>query len=401
MSELQIKHTAVFSKNLEAYESGFRYILNQGGSRSSKTHSIIQLLIYLALTRKLSISVVRQTLPALRDTAMRDFINIMKELDLYQLSNHNKTERVYTFPNGSTVEFFATIDDQKLRGRKRDVLYMNEANEISYPEFNQLVLRTTSAIFIDYNPSDTESYLYDLLNDEEKAVLIKSTYLDNPFLEKEQVEYIENLINVDSNWFKVYALGERPISDSRIYSHFKQYSHKVNAEDWVYGLDFGFNDPNVLVKVMFEDNKIYIEELLYEPKLTGSQLADRIRTIIDDKHPIYCDTARPEIIQELKMRGLNAKEAMKAVREGIDMIKSSEIYIELNSLNIWKEYKLYSWKSTRDGRVTDERLDLNDHSMDALRYAVYTHKKGSRPFDAKTVGIFTIKPNFKDRMNGF
>jgi phage terminase large subunit len=316
---------------------------------------------------------------------MRDFFNIMKELNLYNVKNHNKTERMYRFPNGSTVEFFATIDDQKLRGRKRDVLYMNEANEISFGEFNQLALRTTGTIFIDYNPSDTESYLYDLLKDEEKSILIKSTYKDNPFLQKEQIEYIESLINVDENWYKIYALGERPISESRIYSHFKLFSDRPKSTDWCYGLDFGFNHPTALVRTTFIDNAVYVEEILYKQKLTVSELVNEVRLLVRDAKPIYCDTARPEIISELRNAGLMAKEANKSVKEGINAVKSSQIFIDVNASNILKEYKLYSWKMKGE-LVTDEVVKLNDDAMDALRYAIFSHQK--KKFNSKGATIF-------------
>ena len=389
MASLEINHTEVFTRNLDAYNDGKRYILNQGGSRSSKTYSLCQLLIYICLTKKVSASIVRQSLPSLRGSVMRDFFEILKDLNIYDANSHQKTENYYKFPNGSMVEFFATIDDQKLRGRKRDILYMNEANEISFAEFNQLVLRTTSAVFIDYNPSDTESYIYDLLKDEEKSILIKSTYKDNPFLEKEQVDYIENLINVDENWYKVYALGERPISESRIYNHFKLYSDEQKSTDWCYGLDFGYNHPCALVKVQFVENRVYIEELLYKQKLTVSELIDEVRTLISDNKPIYCDSARPEIIAELRQRGLSAKESNKSVKEGINAVKSSLIYIDVNSTNILKEYKLYSWKMKGE-QVTDEVIKMNDDLMDACRYAIFTHQK--RKFNSKGATIFIPMP---------
>ena len=386
-NELEIKHTKIFTDNLKYFDEGFRYILNQGGSRSSKTYSICQLLIYLCLTRKITVSIVRQSLPSLRGSVMRDFFEIMKDLNLYKQSNHQKTENYYKFPNGSIVEFFATIDDQKLRGRKRDILYMNEANEISFSEFNQLVLRTTGTIFIDYNPSDTESYLYDLLK-EDKSILIKSTYLDNPFLGQEQIDYIENLINVDQNYYKVYALGERPISETRIYNHFKLYSDEQNPTDWCYGLDFGYNHPSALVKIMYVGNKIYIKELLYEQHLTISDLVSKVRSLIMDNKPIYCDSARPEIITELRSKGLNSKSSNKSVKEGINAVKSSEIYIEVNSINILKEYKLYSWK-TNGEQILDEPVKLNDDAMDSLRYAIFTHQK--KKFQSKYATIYVPK----------
>jgi len=384
-NELEIRHTQVFSKNLEAYNNGYRYILNQGGSRSSKTYSLIQLLIYICLTKKVTVSIVRQSLPSLRGSVMRDFFEIMRELDIYDVNNHQKTENYYKFHNGSMVEFFATIDDQKLRGRKRDILYMNEANEISFTEFNQLALRTTGTIFIDYNPSDTESYLYDLLKDENKSILIKSTYLDNPFLGQEQIDYIENLMNVDENYYKIYALGERPIAESRVYNHFKLYSDEPNPQDWCYGLDFGYNHPSALVKVMYVDDKVYIDEMLYKQHLTVSELVTMVRMIVTDNKPIYCDSARPEIISELRKFGLQAKESNKQVREGINTIKQTQIYVNVNASNILKEYKLYSWK-TKGDKILDEIVKLNDDAMDAMRYAVHSHQK--KKFNSKVASIF-------------
>lgn len=371
---LEINATPVFEMNWEALHKGYRYLLNQGGSRSSKSYSLLQLIITLCLKSKISISIVRQSFPSLRASIMRDFFEILKEMNLYQETNHHKTEHTYFFKNGSSVEFFATDSEQKIRGRKRDILYCNEANELSFEVFNQLVLRTSGQVFIDFNPSDTEHWIYDLLKDESKTVLIKSTYKDNPFLTKEQVEYIENLINVDENYYKIYALGERPTATTRVYSHFKQYVDEPEYTDWCYGLDFGYTHNTALVKVMYVGSKIYVKEILFEGKLTAVDLKNKLSFLIEDKKPIYCDWARPEVIEELKRAGFNVKEAIKDVKAGINCIKSSEIYIYHESTNLLKEYKLYSWKSKGDV-IYDEVIKLNDDLLDALRYGVYSHKK--------------------------
>ena len=386
-NELEIKHTRIFSDNLEEYEKGYRYILNQGGSRSSKTYSILQLIIYLCLTRKLSVSIVRQSLPSLRGSSMRDFFEILKELELYDIKMHNMTENIFRFPNGSLVEFFSTVDDQKIRGRKRDILYMNEANEIPFIEFNQLALRTTGSIFMDYNPSDNESYIYELLNDTKKAVLIKSTYLDNIFLGQEQIDYIKNLINIDENYYKIYALGERPIPLTRIYNHFKQYTMiPPNPDDIIYGCDFGYNDPTVLLKIYLFDTMIFVEEILYKSFLTSSDILNEFNLLNINKNSyIYADTARPEIITELRRGGYNMKEANKSVKEGIDAVKKLQVFTNVNSLNLNKEYKMYSWKTNKEV-VLDEPLKMHDHCMDALRYAAYTHQK--KKFNGKAASIF-------------
>lgn len=383
--ELQINHTKVFSRNLKQYELGKRFIINQGGSRSSKTYSIIQLLIFLAITDKLSISIVRKTFPALRGSVLRDFVEIMNEMGIYDSDRHNKTEQVYYFDNGSTIEFFSVDAAQKVRGRKRDVCYCNEANELEFDDFQQLSLRTTKCLFMDFNPSDNEHWLYDLLKDS-RAILIKSNYKDNIFLTKSQVEEIENLINIDENYYKIYALGERPIPYTRIYTHFQHYDNEVELDDWCYGIDFGYSHPTVLLKVGFKDDKVYVEELIYKTNLTSNDLIKMMKDMDINKNKyIYADYARPEIIEDMRRSGYNMKSAVKEVKSGIMSVRKKQIHIHRNSTNLWKEYKSYSWKTSR-GHILDEPIKLYDDAMDALRYAI--HSSSIPRIDKKMVGFF-------------
>jgi len=385
--ELQINHTSVFSKNLNEYEGGKRFIINQGGSRSSKTYSIVQLLIFLCLTNpNLKVSIVRKSFPSLRGSVLKDFLEIMETLNIYDVNLHNKTEQYYKFSNGSLLEFFSIDNPQKVRGRKRDICYCNEANELDFEDFQQLSLRTNKCLFIDFNPSDTEHWLYDLLKDE-RSVLIKSTYKDNNYLSKEIVTEIENLINVDENYYLIYALGERPISTTRIYSHFKQYVDEVEYTDYCYGLDIGYNHAMALIKVKYSGERIYVEELIYESKLTISDLMGKMKDMVKDRQPIYVDSARPDVIEELRRIGLNGQSSNKQVKEGIDYVKSKEIYINIESTNLWKEYKLYSWKSKGD-QVFDEPIKMNDDGLDALRYGIFTHKK--KKFNSEYTKIFVM-----------
>lgn len=383
--QLDIKHTNVFSRNLKAYESGKRFICNQGGSRSSKTYSIIQLMIYFCLTQEnIQISIVRKSFPSLRGSVLRDFVEIMTELGLYELKRHNKTEQRYIFSNRSSIEFFSIDDAQKVRGRKRDICYCNEANELTFDDFQQLSLRTTKSLIIDFNPSDTEHWLYELLKDD-RSILIKSTYKDNIFLDKGIVEEIENLINVDENYYRIYALGERPTATTRIYTHFKQYVDEPEYTEHCYGLDFGYNHPCVLVKIMYSGDKIYVKELIYESKLTISDLIIKMKELIKDRNKIYCDSARPDVIEEINRNGMYASSSDKQVKEGIDFIKSSQIYIHYESINLLKEYRLYSWKSKGD-LIYDEPIKLNDDGMDAMRYAIFSNKKSK--FNPRYVGFY-------------
>jgi phage terminase large subunit len=386
--DLEINHTIVFSKNLKAYEKGYRFIVNQGGARSSKTYSIIQMLIFICLTEKnTKVSVVRKSFPSLRGSVLKDFIEIMENLKIYDLNRHNRTEQSYRFFNGSTLEFFSIDDAQKVRGRKRDICYCNEANELTFEDFQQLSLRTSKTVIVDFNPSDTEHFLYDLISDE-RSILIKSTYKDNSFLSQDIINEIENLINVDENYYKIYALGERPIAQSRIYSHFKQFSGKMEYDDWCWGMDFGFNHPTALVKVGTIDGRVYVEEHLYKTGLTIEDLVQKVKAIVNDGKDLYCDSARPDIIESLRRVGLRAKASDKAVKEGINEVKSREIYLDINSENMWKEYRLYSWRVYKE-QILDEPVKDHDHALDALRYALYSTRKGQ--FDKKYIGIYSPK----------
>lgn len=368
---LEIHHTNVFSRNLKALEDGFRFIVNEGGTRSSKTYSILQLLIYLALKSRTSISIIRKSFPVLRGSILRDFIDIMNQLELYDEDRHNKSENVYRFENGSTIEFFSIDLATKVRGRKRDICYINEANELAFDDFTQLTIRTSKNIILDYNPSEAEHFLYKLIDDP-RTTLIKSTYKDNTFLTKSIIEEIENLINVDENYYKIYCLGEKPTSSNRIFTHFKQYIEEVDSDDFVYGLDFGYTHPSTLIKVMKVGDKFYCKEILFESKLTALDMVNKLKLLLYDKKPIYADYARPEIIEELRRNGFNIKEAKKDVKAGIDSIKSRQIYIHSDSANILREHRLYSYKSN-NGVLTDEPIKLNDDAMDAIRYAIYSH----------------------------
>lgn len=317
---------------------------------------------------------------------MRDFFEVMRDLGLYRQSNHHKTENVYYFDNGSTVEFFAIDDEQKLRGRKRDVLWGNEANELNFEEFNQLNMRTTTKLIFDFNPSDNEHWLYELIKRDE-SILIKSTYKDNPFLDISLVKEIENLMEVDENYYKIYALGERPIPHTRIYTHFKQYEElPKKIDDIIYAIDFGYNHPTSLVKLYYCDDDVYIEEVIYKTKLTSSDIIDEMNKMgIDKRKYIYADYARPEIIEDMRRAGYNMKEAVKDVKPGIDSVKTTKVYINKESTSIWKEYKMYNWKTNREN-ILDEPVKLWDDALDAIRYGIHTHKKGKN--SSKYIGFY-------------
>jgi phage terminase large subunit len=379
---LELQHTPVFTKNFDALNNdNIRFIVNQGGSRSSKTYSLCQMIIvYCLTTPNKMVSIVRKTFPILRGTVMRDFIEVMRELDLYDERKHHKTEQIYHFDNGSQVEFFAADNEQKLRGRKRDVLWVNESNELNFEEFTQLNMRTANKLIFDFNPSENFHWLYDLISRPE-AILIHSTYRDNPFLPESQVKEIENLIMYDESYYKIYALGEKGTGKTTIYTHYKHYETLPEIKDTVYGLDFGFNHPTALIEMNWFDNICYVKEVIYKEGLTSTDLIRMMNELdVNKKKEIACDSARPEIIEDLRRAGFNAKPAIKDVKDGIDSVKSSGLFIHKESLNLIKEIASYKWKTNGDV-ILDEPVKVYDDAMDAMRYAIHWWKSKNKKTD--------------------
>ena len=368
---MDIKATAIFEKNYEAILGDKRFIINEGGSRSSKTYSLCQLMIiYCLQNNNKVVSVIRKTFPALRATVLRDFIEILKEIGLYKQEAHNKSEHIYTFANGSMVEFFSVDDEQKIRGRKRDIAWCNEANELYFDDFNQLNLRTEDKLIFDYNPSDSASWLYEL--PAEESIKIKSTYKDNPFLPESIKAQIEDLKRTDEALYQIYALGEKAISKSNIYSQWTFVAHRPSKfVKYVYGLDFGYNHPTALMRVYYCDNDIYIEPVIYESYLTTTMLIEKLATLnIEQTVTILADYSRPEIIQEMNIAGYDVQNANKVVKKGIDNLKTFGVFCQ-DDKAIRREYENYKWKKIGDF-ITDEPVKLFDDAMDAIRYAT-TH----------------------------
>lgn len=355
-------------------ESKKRIKVMQGGTRSGKTYNIIiYLVIKLLNERNKTLTIVRESLPAIKGSVLRDFMDVLLKLSLYSDDNHNKTENTY-YLAGNLVEFVSIDQPQKIRGRKRDYLFINEANELPYEAWLQLAFRTSSEIILDYNPSDEYHWIYDKVIPRDDADFWITTYLDNPFLPKSLVDEIERLQEADNNYWRIYGLGERGISSETIYTHWKYCDNMPQVEDWCYGLDFGFNHPNALIKIGFLDESVYWEEVIYETGMTSSDLIYAMDTLgVVKTKDMFCDHARPEVITDLRRAGYNAKEADKSVKAGIDYVKSRPLFITRNSFNVLKEIKNYKWKSDKDGRVLDEPVKFKDDAMDAGRYGTYTY----------------------------
>jgi phage terminase large subunit len=372
-----LKTTHVFSKLVQASE---RVVISQGGTSSSKTYSMLQLLYLIAFKKQgVIISVVSETLPHLKRGAMRDFFKILLADGLYSEKNHDKTNNIYRIGE-SMIEFFSADSGDKVRGARRDYLFINECNNVSFETYNQLEVRTKNQIFLDYNPSH-EFWVHEyLLRDEINHRFIKSTYRDNPYLDANIVKSIESRRLTDANWWRVFGEGELGFSESIIFTHWKQCKVVPNG-NVVYGLDFGYNHPTVLVKVTESDGVYYAEQLLYESHLTNQQLIEKLKALIPNKTAdIWADYSRPEQIREIYLAGFNIKDANKDVKKGIDSVKSKELFIHESSIEGIKEMRSYSWKKDRNDKMLEEPIKANDDFVDALRYAIHSSTYAKVPF---------------------
>lgn len=366
---IEFDATIVFNKNQKALLSDKRFIINEGGSRSSKTYSLCQLIILEALQKpKLTISIVRKTFPSLRATVYRDFVEVLQDMGIYSKNQHNKSEHIYSFDNGSMIEFFSVDDEQKIRGRKRDICWCNEANELGMDDFTQLNMRTTNKVILDYNPSESNSWLYEL--NPKESILIKSTYKDNPFLDKNIIKAIEDLKRTDDDLYQIYALGKRIISRQNIYRGWTFLEDKPERfRQFVYGLDFGFQHPTALTRIWWDEKDVYLEPVIYESYLTSTDIIARLNDLNIEKNiEIIADYARPEIIHELIINGFNVLNADKSIQSGINSVKTFKVYCQDHEA-AKKEYENYKYKKVRDN-ITDDPLKLYDDFMDSVRYGV-------------------------------
>jgi len=309
-------------------------------------------------------SIVRKSLPSLKMTAYRDFFEILRNLDLYDEARHNKSDYTYTL-NGNLFEFISLDQPQKKRGARRDYLFCNEANELSWEDFFQLLVRTTGKIWIDYNPSDAFHWIYDKLLTRDDVTYIQSTYKDNPFLNASIVEEIERLQHTDEDYWRIYGLGERGMSRATIFQ-FGTMDVPENAKLLAYGLDFGFtNDPTALVAAYEHQGNLYFDELVYRTGMTNNDIANLFTSIgIDRRSEVYADSAEPKSIEELYRRGFNIKPTTKgpdSVNAGIDIMKRYKLFITPRSTNLEKEMRNYKWVEDKNGNLLNKPIDAFNH----------------------------------------
>lgn len=368
-----------------------------GGTAASKTISILMWCIdYAQTTANELISVVSESFPHLKRGSIRDFLNIMQEHGYFNDSNWNKTDYIYTFESGSKIEFFSADQPSKVRGPRRDILFINEANNIPYETYTQLEIRTKKIIWLDWNPV-SEFWFYTEVLPHTDCDFITLTYKDNEALAPEIVQSIESKKH-NKNFWQVYGLGQLGEAEGKIYT------------DWVivddvpeyarlskYGLDFGYsNDPAAIVAVWEADGGYILDEIIYQKGMSNKQLAD----VILHQYPalVIADSAEPKSIDEIASYGVNIIPALKgadSVLHGIQYVQEQKIWVTKRSVNLIKEYRNYLWQTDKNGKVLNVPEEGWDHCLDAVRYALNVKK--TKVFMPQSVG--GVKPLY-DRWVG-
>lgn len=380
----------------------------QGGTSASKTISTLQVLIDASQrdTEPKITSIVSESLPHLRKGAMRDFLNIMQSHDYFDENSWNKTDSIYTFKKtGSIIEFFGADQASKVRGPRRDRLYMNECNNMSFETFEQLEVRTRDYIYLDWNPTNEFWFYTDVLGKRDDVDHIILTYKDNEALEENIVKSIEQRRG-RKDWWQVFGLGLLGELEGKIYrdwSIIDTMPHDAKLER--FGIDFGYtNDPTAIVAVYRHGDGYILDEILFQKGMQNSQIAAVIQ---NQEVNVLCvaDSAEPKSIDDIASYGIPIIPCTKgrdSIKRGIDVVQDQRISVTSRSVNIIKEYRNYMWEVDKDGKVLNVAEGGYDHSMDAIRYAIESMPKIVRPLtdEQKATRTFQRAMKRKHEMRG-
>jgi phage terminase large subunit len=375
---VEITATRIYEENAQAWLGNKRRALNEGGTASSKTWSILQLLCLIADNAKspLLTSVVSESRPHLKRGAIRDFFNILGESSDNN-PRYNKTEQVYTFGNG-VIEFFGADESDKVRGPRRDILFINEANNVPWETARGLDIRTSKFTFCDWNPVG-EFWAHENWIGQPENAYVHSTYLDAlEVLPREVVANIESNKDRDPNWWNIYGLGLIGRVEGLVYPLFSQVDELPDYGDLIYGLDFGYSgDQACLTKHRIFPDEIYSQELFYETGLTNQDICVLLKQVgVEPSDEIWADSAEPKSIEEIYRQGFNIKGAPKgpgSVEYGHQKVRQLREYWTKDSLNCIKEQRNFRYIPDKNGKLTEKTTHLYSHGMDSRRYAVAGH----------------------------
>lgn len=383
----KVQVTRIYERNLCSDKP---IVVNVGGARSTKSYSILQLLLQKFVSEpKKTILIARKTLPSLRLTAYSVFISLLKEYGYYPYCTHNKTNRTIEYQSDpkdptsvSTVHFLSIDDPEKIKSTEFNYAFLEEANEFSFNDFfitwtrmsGQTIDEQPNRLFLALNPNDEFSWINQKLHDWDDVEFVHSTYKDNPFLSDKYRKILTDLEYQDPTLYTIYALGQWAQLPNVIYRNYvENWGSEIFDEMW-YGLDFGFNHPTVLLQMGKRGGELWIKELIYESRLTNSDIIDEMGKLnVDTRSPMYADSAEPARIEEIYRAGYNILPAEKKVDDGIDRVKRYKINVHPESVNMLKEFKTYKWMEDKNGNVLDMPVKFKDDAMDAMRYGVYTH----------------------------
>lgn len=397
MSEsVKIQTTRIYAEIDKAVKGGARIVSLQGSSRSSKSYNtIIYLLIYLLQNPNTRLSIVRGTIPALKKSIFVDLKEILIRLGIYDVRSLNKSELTYHLPNGSWIELFSTDDEQKIRGSKRDVLFINEANEIDYIAYTQLMMRTTRFAILDYNPSYSDEHWLCGVNKDSKTYHFISTYKDNPFLEQTVIDEIESLKGKNKSLWEIYGLGQQSMVEGLIFPNITLIDEfPESAKKQAIAMDFGFsNDPTAIIKCGVIDNNLYIDELCYKTQMRSSDIIEELRPYKGMK--IISESADPRLVHEISLAGfwiIPVKKGPGSVEAGIMFMQGLNIHVTKNSLNAIKEFRNYAYAKNKDGKQLGMPVDAFNHIQDSCRYFCMSELMGKnrnpKPFNKEDYGFF-------------
>ena len=346
------------------------YFLLKDGTvvhNSAKTYSVVQFLcMYCFNYAGTTVSIIRAGMPSIKRTVYRDFKDIMLNFGWWDDKCMNKSEFVYTFPNGSWIEFFSTDNEQKVRGSKRKILFVNEANELSFIEWQQLQMRTTEFSILDYNPSFSEDHWINQVNEEKSTYWFISTYKDNPFLEPKVIAEIESLKWKNPSLWRIYGLGLRSMVEGLVFEN-------VIIDDYVpihakrhryIGMDFGYaNDSTAIVEVMLYGNNIYLNEICYKTHMLTDEIIATLKDI-EGRPEIISESADPRLVDEIYNAGLDIKPVKKfggSIAAGIMKMQQYKIHVTSKSINLRKEFNNYTWRQDKEGKWLNEPIDMWNH----------------------------------------
>ena len=366
------KRTTAINKILSLKK---RIKIIQGGTSAGKTFGILPVLIDKCTRQAgLEVSVVAESIPHLRRGALKDFTKIMRWTGRYIDDRFNKSLLRYEFGNGSVIEFFSADDASKLRGARRDILYINECNNVTFESYNELAIRTKKEVFLDFNPAN-EFWVHKELKDEPDSDFIILTYKDNEALDESIVSQIEKnrekaaTSSYWANWWRVYGLGEVGSLEGVIFDNWKSID-KIPTEAKLIGigLDFGYtNDPTSIIEIYNYNGQRIVNEIVYRTGMVNSDIANMLPNSV----PIYADSSEPKSIEEIRRFGKMIKGVTKGVdsiRFGIDIMQRQEYLVTADSQNLIKELRSYCWDVAKDGTRKNVPIDHFNHAIDALRY---------------------------------